>query len=42
MDYAQHYRQDVENLISYYEDIARAQGRDPQATARTRDADGGI
>lgn len=42
MDYAQHYRQDVENLISYYEDIARAQGRDPQATARTRDADGTI
>ena len=42
MDYAQHYRQDVANLISYYEDIARAQGRDPQATARTRDADGTI
>lgn len=42
MDYAQSYRQNVESPTSYYEDIARAQGRDPQATARTRDANGTI
>ena len=42
MDYAQHYRLDTDDLIAYYEGAARAQGRDPQATARTRDADGTI
>ncbi len=42
MDYAQSYRQNVESPTSYYESIAHAQGRDPQATARTRDANGTI
>lgn len=43
MDYAARYRKAEERDIEkYYEDLAKAEGRDPQTTARTRDADGTI
>ncbi|WP_165172583.1 methyltransferase domain-containing protein [Adlercreutzia sp. ZJ242] len=42
MDYAAYYRKAEGDYLAYYAAIAQAQGRDPQATARTRDADGTI
>ena len=43
MDYAAHYRKANEDeIVAYYEKISKAQGKDPQATARTRDAEGTI
>ena len=41
MDYKAWYTLDAEP-VEYYKQIAEASGRDPQATARTRDADGTI
>lgn len=42
MDYRAYYRLEVEDNQAYYEEMAALQGRDPQATARTRDADGTV
>lgn len=41
MDYKAWYTVDVDS-IDYYAQIAQASGNDPQATARTRDAEGTI
>ena len=43
MDYQAYYRKVEDgNYQAYYDAIAAAEPRDPQATARTRDADGTI
>lgn len=42
MDYGAYYRKATDNYQAYYAAVAAAQGRDPQATARTRDANGTI
>lgn len=42
MDYPAYYKQPIESISDYYNNIAAAQGKDPQATARTREADGTI
>ena len=42
MDYGAYYRKATDSYQAYYDAIAAAQGRDPQATARTRDANGTI
>lgn len=43
MDYAAYYRKaEADGYQAYYDAIAAAQGTDPQATARTRDANGTI
>ena len=42
MDYGAYYRKGNGNYQAYYDALAAAQGADPQATARTRDAEGTI
>lgn len=42
MDYAAYYRKADGDYQAYYAALAAASGRDPQATARTRDANGTI
>ncbi len=43
MDYKAHYRKvESGDIPAYYASISKAQGKDPQASARTRDAEGTI